>query len=173
MLMYFIERDHISNFLILAMWIWFVLRVILIPSMMIYFLKKERFNLVEREFKIPVFWSMILDFIAFALICIIVKKLLWDIDTVYLVSLTLISFWFIISFNHKKLFWNVLSLLIIENALFLLSIFLSWWITFFVELWILVDVIFWFLVSIIALVKIKSIDEKIDIESISTLKEVF
>lgn len=167
------DAEVFDNYLhIIILLIWFGLRIVLIPYLMFYYLKKWNFHIIERDFKIPVIWSLLIEMATFVCTYFIMLNIMWKLDVPYLISLNLIMFWFITSFNHKKLFWNILSLLLIENGILLLSIFMIWWLPFFVEIWVLVDIIFGFLVSLIALIKIKAIDEKTNIDSISNLKEI-
>ena len=160
-------------FLIISILIGIGLRVFFMPKLIGHFLLKEQFHMMERDFKIPVFGSLLLELGIFIFTYTVVRNIFGRVDLIYFVSLILIFFGFVTSFNHKKLFSNILSLLMIENGLFLLSVFMLGSIPFFMELGIMVDIVFGFLVSIIALTHIKSIDETISIDSMQDLKEAF
>ena len=160
-------------FLLLSTVVGVAIRIFFIPMLIFHFLKKEHFHLIERDFKIPVFGSLLIELIVFLFTYALCRRIFPEIDIMYLVSLMLVSFGFITSFNHRKLFSNILGLLMIENAILLLSISLLGGIPFFMELGILVNVFVSLFVALVALIKIKSIDTKMSVESIQDLKEVF
>jgi len=73
--------------------------------------------------------------------------------------------------NHKKLIWDILSILEIENWVFLISLLALDKISFYIELWVIVDIIMSLMILIIMTLKIKNMYWSINIDKISTLKD--
>ena len=165
-----IGDDHLLLFSIVTGTLF---RVIIVPNLIFHFLRRERFHLIERDFRVPVFGTLLIELAIFFFTYAISIRIFGRVDLVFFACLILIFFGFVTSFTHKRLFSNVLGLLMIENAIFLLSVFLLGGIPFSIELAIMFNVLFGFIISLIALTKIKSIDARMSIDSMQNLKESF
>jgi hydrogenase-4 membrane subunit HyfE len=148
-----------------------VVRLIIIPWFLYYFVKTSKLPLVEREFKFGMFSNLIMYFIALIWISYISLKAFWEYNYIFIASLFMIVSGFLNFANHKKLIWDILSFLELENGIFLLSLLVLERISFYLELWIVVDIVMSLAILLISTLKIRSVYWSINIDKLATLKD--
>lgn len=148
-----------------------IIRLLLIPIVMYRFLSKWAFQLVERKMYFWTFMSMIIMFVWTLSAYTLTLKIFGEPNIIFMVSLILILSWFMILINHKKIIWDILWFLVLENGLFLISIALVQSISIYIELWILIDILMSLSVFAISVIKIKQIHGTLDIKKLSQLRD--
>jgi len=148
-----------------------VVRLIIIPGFLYHFIKTSKLPLVEREFKFGMFFNLIMYFIALIWISYISLKAFWEYNYIFIASLFMIVSGFLNFANHKKLIWDILSFLELENGIFLLSLLVLERISFYLELWIVVDIVMSLAILLISTLKIKSVYWTINIDKLANLKD--
>jgi len=158
-------------FLLLSFVFAIIIRLVLIPSVLSKFLESAKIPIVEREFKFWLFINMLIYIFSFVLIYQLSLKIYHQVNSIFIWAFFMIVSGFINFINHKKLIWDILSFLEIENWVFLLSLLALWKISIYLELGIIVDILLSLLILIIMTLKIKNIYGSIDIDKISELKD--
>lgn len=148
-----------------------IIRLLLIPIVMYRFLSKWAFQLVERKMYFWTFMSMIIMFVWTLSAYTLTLKIFGEPNIIFMVSLILVLSWFMILVNHKKVIWDILWFLVLENGLFLISIALVQSISIYIELWILIDILMSLSVFAISVIKIKQIHGTLDIKKLSQLRD--
>ncbi len=161
--------DHI---LILVSFIFAIfVRLILIPWFLYFFIKTSKLPVVEREFKFWMFSNLFLYSFSLFMIFLISEKVFWWENFIFVWSMFILVSWFLNFANHKKLIWDILSFLELENWVFLLSLLALEKIGFYIELWIIVDIIMSLAILLFSILKMRSIYWSINIDKISELKD--
>jgi len=148
-----------------------IVRLIIIPWFLYHFVKTSKLPLVEREFKFGMFFNLIMYFIALGIISYISLKVFWKYNYIFIASLFMVVSGFLNFANHKKLIWDILSFLELENGIFLLSLLVLERISFYLELWIVADIIMSLAILLISTLKIKSVYWSINIDKLAKLKD--
>jgi len=161
----------IDIFILLSFLFAIAVRFFIIPYILYYFVNTSKLPLVEREFKFWVFFNLIIYFISLAIISYISIKVFGKYNYIFIASLFMIVSGFINFTNHKKLIWDILSFLELENAIFLLSLLVLERISFYLELWVIVDIIMSLAILLISTLKIKSVYWTIDIDKLVNLRD--
>jgi len=165
------EQFTIDIFIWLSFIFAIIVRFIIIPYILYYFIKTSKLPLVEREFKFWIFFNLIMYFISLTVISYISIKVFWDYNYIFIASLFIVVSGFINFANHKKLIWDILSFLELENGIFLLSLLVLERISFYLELWIIVDIVMSLAILLISTLKIKSVYWTINIDKLANLKD--
>jgi hydrogenase-4 membrane subunit HyfE len=171
---FFIEYSHefVSDiFIFISFMFAIIVRLIIIPGFLYHFIKTSKLPLVEREFRFWMFYNLIMYFIALAIISYISFKVFWEYNYIFIASLFMVVSWFLNFANHKKLIWDILSFLELENWIFLLSLLVLERISFYLELWIVVDIVMSLAILLISTLKIRSVYWSINIDKLATLKD--
>ena len=158
-------------FLFLSFLFAIAVRLILIPWVLYKFINSSKVPIVEREFKFWIFVNLIIYLASLVLLYNISIKIYWEIQPIFIWATFMVISWFLNFANHKKLIWDILSFLEIENWVFLLSLLALDKISIYLELWIVVDIVMSLAILIIMTLKIKNIYWSIDIDKISSLKD--
>ena len=165
-------KDFLTDYALLVSFIFaVVVRFFIIPWVFYRFIKTSSLPVVEREFKFWIFTNLILYFISLWIISFISLKVFWDYNYIFISALFMVVSWFLNFVNHKKLIWDILSLLELENWIFLLSLLVLDKIWFYIELGIIIDIIMSISILMISTMKIKNIYWSINIDKISNLKD--
>jgi len=165
------QKFMIDIFILISFLFAVLVRLFLIPGFLYYFINKSKLPIVEREFKFWIFFNLILYFVSLFIIVFISKKVYWEYNYIFIGSLFMIVSGFLNFANHKKLIWDILSFLELENGVFLLSLLVLEKVSFYIEIWIIVDIIMSLAILLISTLKIKSIYGSIDIDKLSELKD--
>jgi len=165
------QKFIIDIFILISFLFSVLVRLFLIPGFLYYFIGKSKLPIVEREFKFWMFFNLILYFISLFIIVFISKKVYWEYNYIFIWALFMIVSGFLNFANHKKLIWDILSFLELENGVFLLSLLVLEKVSFYIEIWIIVDIIMSLVILLISTLKIKSIYWSIDIDKLSELKD--
>jgi len=169
--MLYSQKFMIDIFILISFLFAILVRLFLIPWFLYYFINKSKLPIVEREFKFWMFFNLILYFISLFIIVFISKKVYWEYNYIFIWALFMIVSGFLNFANHKKLIWDILSFLELENWVFLLSLLVLEKVSFYIEIWIIVDIIMSLVILLISTLKIKSIYWSIDIDKLSELKD--
>ena len=148
-----------------------LIRWFLIPGFLYYFVKTSKLPLVEREFQFWIFVNLILYFITLWIISYISIKVFWKYNYMFIASMFMVVSWFLNFSNHKKLIWDILSFLELENGIFLLSLLVLERISFYLELWIVADIMMSLAILLISTLKIRSVYWSINIDKLASLKD--
>jgi len=165
------QKFMIDSFILISFLFAVLVRLFLIPGFLYYFINRSKLPIVEREFKFWMFFNLILYFISLFIIVFISKKVYWEYNYIFIWALFMIVSGFLNFANHKKLIWDILSFLELENWVFLLSLLVLEKVSFYIEIWIIVDIIMSLVILLISTLKIKSIYWSIDIDKLSELKD--
>lgn len=145
------------------------IRLLLIPIAMSHFLKKWWFQLVERNLFFGTFTSMIIMIIGTLCSYALTIKIFGELNVVFMTSIILMISWFLVLINHKKIIGHVLGFIILENALFLITISLAHWLNIYIELGILINVLMSLIVFGISILKIKHVHWSLDLNKLTQL----
>ena len=162
-------------FILLSFIVAIVIRLVLIPWFLYHFINKSKLPVVEREFKFWIFTNLLIYFVSLLIIIYISQKVYLDHNYkdifIFVWALFMLVSGFLNFSNHKKLIWDILSFLELENGVFLLSLLVLEKVGFYIELWIIVDILMSFAILIISTMKIKSVYGSINIDKLSELKD--
>jgi len=148
-----------------------LIRLLFIPIVMNRFLTKWTFQLVERKMYFGTFMSMIIMLLGTLFSYTLTLKIFGEPNIVFMTSIILIFSGFMILVNHKKVIWDILGFLVLENGLFLISIALIHSLNVYIELGILIDILMSLTVFSISVIKIKQIYGTLDLKKLSQLKD--
>ncbi len=152
-----------------------IIRLIIIPNYINYFLKefyvkKLQMRITDRVFRIPqsfVFLILIWFFFLSYYISIFVFS---EMNLIFTVSLFVFFGWLLNFVNHKRLVWDILSFLEIENAVFLVWLMVLENVPLYIEVGIIIDVIIVLLILLILVYNIKQVVWDTEISHINNLK---
>ena len=165
------DRFLDEKFLALSFIFAVIIRLILIPVVLHKFINGSKLPVLEREFKFWAFVNVIIYMFFLILIYNLSIKIYWEMNPIFIWAFFMIISGFLNFANHKKLIWDILSILEIENWVFLISLLALDKISFYIELWVIVDIIMSLMILIIMTLKIKNMYWSINIDKISTLKD--
>ncbi len=156
---------------------WYVKRALLEPNFQLKssssssFVKKSKLPVVEREFKFWIFTNLIIYLVSFWIILFISQKVYGTYNYIFIWAMFMVVSGFLNFANHKKLIWDILSFLELENGVFLLSLLVLEKVSLYIELWIIVDILMSLAILLISTMKIKSVYWSIGIDKLSELKD--
>ncbi len=170
---YYMYSGHFSSdiFLLISFIFAIIIRLILIPWTLYNFIRSSKVPIVEREFKFWIFINLSIYLISLLVIYNLSQKIYSEVNPIFIWASFMIVSWFLNFINHKKLIWDILSFLEIENWVFLLSLLALEKISIYLELWIIADITMSLAILVIMTLKIKNIYWSIDIDKISSLKD--
>lgn len=152
------------------------IRLILIPNYIKhfiseYYLKKSRMRMAERIPQFSNFYIFIILIFFLFFISYLSIKTFWNYNSIFITSIFILFAWLLNFINHKRLVWDILSFLEIENAVFLFSLLIIKNVPIYIELWILIDVVMSLMILLILVFKIKEIVWTTNVESLTELKD--
>ncbi len=170
---YYMYNSHFSSdlFLLISFAFAIIIRLIIIPWALYKFINASKVPVVEREFKFGIFINLLIYLISLIVIYNLSNKIYWAINPIFIWASFMLVSGFLNFANHKKLIWDILSFLEIENGVFLLSLLALEKISIYLELGIVADILMSLAILVIMTLKIKNIYWTIDIDNISTLKD--
>lgn len=154
----------------------FFIRLIFIPSYINYFIKnfyvkKLKMRVTDRVFRIPISLIFIILIWFFTLSYYSSLYIFWKVDLIFLTSFFIFLSWMLNFVNHRKLVWDILSFLEIENSIFLIGLLVLEKVPFYIEFWIIIDVLLILLILLILVYNIKQVAWSTNIANISELKD--
>lgn len=152
-----------------------VIRLVIIPLYINYFIKefyvkKLQMRITDRIFRIPqslIFLILIWFFLLSYYLGIFV---FWEANFIFTVSFFVFLAGLLNFVNHKRLVWDILSFLEIENAVFLIWLMILEKVPFYIEFGIIIDVILVLLILLILVYNIKQVVWDTEISHINELK---
>lgn len=152
-----------------------IIRMIVIPAYINYFLKefyikKLQMRVTDRIFRIPQSFVFILLIWFFCLSYYLWIYIFWETNLIFSVSFFVFFAGLLNFVNHKRLVWDILSFLEIENAIFLIGLLILESVPFYIEFWIIIDVILILLILLILVYNIKLVVWDTEISHINELK---
>jgi len=159
-----------DKMLLFAFIYWIIIRVLWVPLTINHFLTKLNMPFIERKFHINWLYVLIIQLMMLFFIYMLAKKI--HVSSLVFITSVLIVFFGLFTFlNHRKLIWDILAFLFIENWLFLLSMLIIEKISFYAEINIMVDILMSIAVLVISMIKIRSVTWNVDISQFVNLKE--
>jgi len=171
---FYLQYGHLFSqdiYLLLSFVFAILIRLLFIPWVLYKFVTDSALPVVEREFKFWIFTNLIIYFISLLIITYISIRVFWNTNYIFIWAFFMLVSWFLNFANHKKLIWDILSFLELENAVFLLSLLVLHKIGFYIELWIIIDIIMSIAILLISTMKIKAVYGSIDIDKLADLKD--
>lgn len=152
-----------------------IIRLVIIPSYINYFIKefyvkKLQMRITDRIFRIPqslIFLILIWFFLLSYYLGIFV---FWEANFIFTVSFFVFLAGLLNFVNHRRLVWDILSFLEIENAVFLIWLMILEKVPFYIEFGIIIDVILVLLILLILVYNIKQVVWDTEISHINELK---
>jgi len=160
-----------DTFLMLSFIFAIVVRWFFIPWALYYFVKNSSLPVVEREFRFGIFFTMLIYFVSLWLISYLSLRIFWQYNFIFISAFFMLVSWFLNFANHKKLIWDILSFLELENGVFLLSLLVLEKINFYIDFGIVIDILMSLTILMISTIKIKQVYWSIDIDKLSELKD--
>jgi len=150
-------------------------RLIFIPWYINYFIKnfyvkKLKMRVTDRVFRIPISLVFILLIFFFVFSYFTGLYIFWKNEPIFVTSFFIFLAWMLNFVNHRKLVWDILSFLEIENAIFLIWLLVLEKVPFYIEFWIIIDVLLILLILLILVYNIKLVAWSTNISKISELK---
>lgn len=152
-----------------------LIRLIIIPAYINYFMKefyvkKLQMRVTDRLFRIPQSFIFLILIWFFALSYYLGIFIYWETHMIFSVSFFVLLGWLLNFVNHKRLVWDILSFLEIENAVFLIGLLIIEKVPFYIEFGIIIDVILILLILLILVYNIKQVIWDTKISHINKLK---
>lgn len=152
-----------------------IIRLIIIPNYINYFIKefyvkKLQMRVTDRVFRIPQSFVFLILVWFFILSYYIGKFVFTEINLIFTVSFFVFFAWLLNFVNHRRLVWDILSFLEIENAVFLVWLLVLEDVPLFIEIGIIIDVILVLLILLILVYNIKQVVWNTDISQMNKLK---
>jgi len=168
---YFLEDKLLLTSFIFAI----IIRLIIIPNYINYFIKefyikKLQMRVTDRIFRIPQSLIFLILIWLFGLSYYLWIFIFWEIDFIFTVSFFVFFAWLLNFVNHKRLVWDIMSFLEIENAIFLIWLAILKEVPFYIEFWIIIDIILILLILLILVYNIKQVVWDTEISHINKLK---
>jgi hydrogenase-4 membrane subunit HyfE len=154
----------------------FVVRLILIPWYINHFIKnfyvkKLKMRITDRVFRIPISLVFIVLIWFFALSYYSSMFIFWEMNVIFVTSFFIFLAWMLNFVNHRKLVWDIISFLEIENSIFLIWLLIIEKVPLYIEFWIVVDVMLILLILLILVYNIKQVAWSTSTSHISELKD--
>jgi len=153
-----------------------LIRLIIIPTYINHFIKKFYvkklwMRITDRVFRIPqtvIFLVLIWFFILSYKLSLFI---FWKLDLVFAVSFFVFLAWMLNFINHRKLVWDIMSFLEIENAVFLAWLLIIEKVPIYIEFGIIIDVLLILLILLILVYNIKKVSWNTFIWNMNELKD--
>ena len=177
-LFYMIYSVHFVNdvFLLASFIFAIIIRLIFIPWYINYFIKnfyvkKLKMRVTDRVLRIPTSLVFIILIAFFALSYYSSLYIFWKNEPIFVTSFFIFLSGMLNFVNHRKLVWDILSFLEIENAIFLIWLLILEKVPFYIEFWIIIDVLLILLILLILVYNIKQVAWSTNISNMSELKD--
>lgn len=153
-----------------------IIRLVIIPTYINYFIKefyvkKLQMRITDRVFRIPQTLVFFILTLFFGLSYYLSSFIFTEINMIFTLSMFVFLAWMLNFVNHRKLVWDILSFLAIENALFLFWLLVIEKVPFYIEFGIIVDVILILLILLILVYNIKKVAWDTFVWSMNELKD--
>lgn len=163
---YFLYQDQLFEdvWLLISFISAIIIRLVMIPRILKDFMKRTLKRLNEKTFFFGRIYHLLL--LVFVLIgsYLLSLKILWKVNFIFMGAMLVMFSWLINFVSHKKIIWDVLSFLEVENWVFLLSLLVITYIPFYLEFGIIIDIVMSVLILVVSLIKIKTIYGEKDVE---------
>lgn len=177
-LFFMIYSGHFVNdpFLLISFIFAIIIRLIFIPWYINYFIKKFyikklKMRVTDRVFRIPMILIFIILIGFFTLSYYSSLYIFWRNEPIFVTSFFVFLSGMLNFVNHRKLVWDILSFLEIENSIFLIWLLILEKVPFYIEFWIIIDVLLILLILLILVYNIKQVAWSTNISNISELKD--
>lgn len=177
-LFFMIYSGHFVNdpFLLISFIFAIIIRLIFIPWYINYFIKKFyikklKMRVTDRVFRIPMILIFIILIAFFTLSYYTSIYIFWKNEPIFVTSFFVFLSGMLNFVNHRKLVWDILSFLEIENSIFLIWLLILEKVPFYIEFWIIIDVLLILLILLILVYNIKQVAWSTNISNISELKD--
>jgi hydrogenase-4 membrane subunit HyfE len=177
-LFYMIYSVHFVNDIVLLASFTFaiIVRLIFIPWYINYFIKnfyvkKLKMRVTDRVLRIPTSLVFIILIGFFSLSYYASIYIFWKNEPIFVTSFFIFLSGMLNFVNHRKLVWDILSFLEIENAIFLIWLLILEKVPFYIEFWIMIDVLLILLILLILVYNIKQVAWSTNISNMSELKD--
>ncbi len=177
-LFYMIYSGHFHEdpFLLASFVFAIVVRLIFIPWYINYFIKKFyikklKMRVTDRVLRIPISLVFIILIGFFALSYYSGLYIFWKNEPIFVTSFFVFLAGMLNFVNHRKLVWDILSFLEIENSIFLTWLLILEKVPFYIEFWIIIDVLLILLILLILVYNIKQVAWSTNISNMSELKD--
>jgi len=153
-----------------------IFRLIFIPIYINYFIKsfyvkKLKMRITDRIFRIPQIVTFIILILFFSFSYYLSLFVFSKENMIFIVSIFIFLSWMLNFFNHRKLVWDILSFLAMENAIFFFWLLIIDKIPFYIEFGIMIDIVLILLILLILVYNIKKNLWKTFISILNELKE--
>lgn len=153
-----------------------IIRLVIIPTYINHFIKefyvkKLQMRITDRVFRIPQTLVFLILIGFFSLSYYLGTFIFGQSNLIFTVSFFMFLAGMLNFVNHKKLVWDVLSFLAIENAVFLAWLLILEKVPFYIEFGIIVDVLLILLILLILVYNIKQVSWDTQISNMNELKD--
>lgn len=169
---YLLHAAHFADDMVLvaSFWLAIAVRLILIPALMYRSLKRIGGNLVERKFHLSPFYGLLVQAIILVGVFLLTKKL-EVADPLFMAGLFVLFNGLYNFLNHRKLIGDILSFLVIENGVFLVSLLVLEHLPIYIEFGIIIDILMSIAIMLISTANIKNIVWTTELEDLSYIKD--
>jgi len=153
-----------------------LIRLIVIPSYINYFIKefyvkKLGMRITDRVFRIPQTLVFLILIGFFSLSYYLSAFIYGDVNMIFTLSIFMFLAWMLNFVNHRKLVWDIMSFLAVENAVFLAWLLILEKVPFYIEFGIIVDILLILLILLILVYNIKQVAWDTQISHMNELKD--
>lgn len=156
--------------LVLSFCLAIVVRLVTIPTLLYRSLHKIWGNLVERKFHVPPFYSLLIQAILLVGVFFLAQKL-GVTDPLFMAWLFVLFSGLYNFLNHRKLVGDILSFLLIENGVFLISLLVLEHLPIYIEFGIIIDILMSVSIMLISTSHIKQIVWNTELNELSYIKD--
>lgn len=153
-----------------------VIRLVIVPAYINYFIKefyvkKLQMRITDRVFRIPQTLIFLILIGFFALSYYLAIFIFGKENLIFTASFFIFFAWMLNFVNHRKLVWDIMSFLEVENAVFLAWLLILEKVPFYIEFGIIVDIILVLLILLILVYNIKQVAGDTQISHMNELKD--
>ncbi len=166
---------HVGNFrhdiiLVISFCLAIAVRLVLIPTLIYRSLNRIGGNFVERKFHVPTFYSLMIQAILMVGVFFLTQKL--GVTNPIFMAWLFVLFSGLYNFlNHRKLVGDILSFLLIENGVFLISLLVLEHLPLYIEVGIIIDILMSVSIMLISTSHIKEIVWNTELQELSYIKD--
>lgn len=152
------------------------IRLIVVPTYINYFIKefyvkKLQMRITDRVFRIPQTLIFLILIGFFSLSYYLAIFIFGEANLIFTASFFVFLAWMLNFVNHRKLVWDILSFLEVENAVFLAWLLILEKVPFYIEFGIIVDILLILLILLILVYNIKQVAGDTQISHMNELKD--
>ncbi len=153
-----------------------VIRLIVVPTYINYFIKefyvkKLQMRITDRVFRIPQTLIFLILIGFFSLSYYLAIFIFGQANLIFTASFFIFLAWMLNFVNHRKLVWDIMSFLAVENAVFLAWLLILEKVPFYIEFGIIVDILLVLLILLILVYNIKQVAGDTQISHMNELKD--